>query len=151
MTAGHDDSGDNDGSYLDRLQDDLRLLGELKRERRFDEVARLLDKMHGIGTSARHAAECELIWERGDKPDALNKVIARLRGGDYSLSHVFQGAIYAYILNDIEVSKYLYEVFESKFSETSSLNLIEFVFRRLHNLSVSRDIESEASLFIPRR
>ncbi|MFB9985672.1 hypothetical protein ACFSQQ_12060 [Mesorhizobium kowhaii] len=53
----------------------------LRREKRYDELRSVLDEEFRKDTDVRHAHECEVIWDEGQKDRALNEVITRFNQG----------------------------------------------------------------------
>lgn len=53
----------------------------LRREKRYDELRSVLDEEFGKDTDVRHAHECEVIWDEGQKDRALDEVITRFNQG----------------------------------------------------------------------
>jgi hypothetical protein len=139
---------DEEDEYLEKIRASIQHRMLLTREKRYDELRSVLDEEFGKDTDVRHAHECEVIWDEGQKDRALNEVIARLKSGNYVIIHLFLGASYAYKLNRVDIADYLKNSFVSKYDETSSIDLIDFVHSTLHGIEPSEALKRTAKIVL---
>jgi hypothetical protein len=126
----------------------LRKVNVLRKRGEFRVIRDLMDKRHGADTPRRHAEECKILWHEGREADAQAEAIARLRQGDYCLSHILAAASFTLALKDISSAEHLENSFTSKFEETSSIQLVHYVYRRLNGLPTTDEMDQAAKFLL---
>jgi len=139
---------EDEDDYVAKLDTFLEKKGKLIREKRFEELSSLLDDMYGKDSDQRHARECEITWEKGDRERALDEIISRLEGGSYTVSHIIMAARYTFVLKRIDAADFLKLRFKSKFDEESSQLFIEYVYNSLRNLPTDSDMNNVAKMMM---
>lgn len=118
----------------------------LEKQCDFASLRKLLDQRYGENSSERHAQECAVLWREGRKQDALNEVIIRLHGSEYTVNHIILAASYALYLQDHNAAEFLEKEFNSRFDEFDSIKFVNYVYRKLNDLSITASLELAAKM-----